>query len=41
MGPENNTDKDMQLNEREAVILKREQMLEQRIREILVDIVED
>ena len=35
MGPDNNAEKEMQLNEREAVILKREQMLEQRIREIL------
>lgn len=35
MGPENNAQKEMELNEREAVLLKREQMLEQRIREIL------
>ncbi len=35
MGPENNMEKEMELNEREAVVLKREQMLEQRIREIL------
>ena len=35
MGPETNAEKEMQLNEREAVLLKREQMLEQRIREIL------
>lgn len=35
MGTENNTEKEMELNEREAVVLKREQMLEQRIREIL------
>lgn len=35
MGTEDDAEKDMELNEREAVILKREQMLEQRIREIL------
>ncbi len=35
MGNETNAEKEMQLNEREAVLLKREQMLEQRIREIL------
>lgn len=35
MGPENSMEKEMELNEREAVVLKREQMLEQRIREIL------
>ena len=35
MGPETNAEKEMELNEREAVLLKREQMLEQRIREIL------
>ena len=35
MGPENSAEKEMELNEREAVVLKREQMLEQRIREIL------
>ncbi len=35
MGPESNAQKEMELNEREAVLLKREQMLEQRIREIL------
>jgi hypothetical protein len=35
VGPENNAQKEMELNEREAVLLKREQMLEQRIREIL------
>lgn len=35
MGPDSNAEKEMELNEREAVLLKREQMLEQRIREIL------
>jgi hypothetical protein len=35
VGTDNNAEKEMELNEREAVLLKREQMLEQRIREIL------
>jgi hypothetical protein len=35
VGNDNDMQKDMELNEREAVLLKREQMLEQRIREIL------
>ena len=35
MGTRKDLEKDMELNEREAVVLKREQMLEQRIREIL------
>ncbi len=35
MGTGKDLEKDMELNEREAVVLKREQMLEQRIREIL------
>jgi hypothetical protein len=35
VGSDNNAQKEMELNEREAVLLKREQMLEQRIREIL------
>jgi len=35
VGSDDETEKQMELHEREAVILKREQMLEQRIREIL------
>jgi len=35
VGTRKDLEKDMELNEREAVVLKREQMLEQRIREIL------
>ena len=35
MGKDDGLNKQMELNEREAVILTRERMLEQRIREIL------
>ena len=36
MGDQDPTEKEMELNEREAVLLTRERMLEQRIREILL-----